>query len=362
MDILIITIAVSALMAYLNKRKGRATKDSTEERFIVRFPTFGNVIIGIGVLLFLSLLILCYIQDGYKIKFVLIYVIGGVPLLFFLAGLIEGGLRVYVNEDDVLQKVLFVIPRRKFKIQELEKVVMDKHGSLILYKDGKKLFKMDRYCDNLLRFKKTASDNGVPIFYIEKGKMMTEEEWICQDPHAYFQKYGKHLEDEIKKEKLVVEKEFIVKTTAIASILIISGIIGMCGLFLVCFVQDHYQIKDVKFYIMLTVAILFLFSMLAEEEVRLYVNGNDVRQKIFGIIPRRKFKIQELEKIIVDEKGTWIFYQDEMKIFKISPYFHNASSLWQLIKDKEIPVFYKKDGKLMTEEEYLKQNENNDMF
>ena len=201
MDILIIIIAVSALMAYLNKRKGRATKDSIEERFIVKFPTFGNVIIVVGFLFFLVLLIWSYADDGYQIKIemVFLYLITIGILLFALAGLIEGGLRVYVNGDDMLQKVLFVIPRRKFKIRELEKVVMDKHGSLILYKDGKKLFKMDRYCDNLLLFQQVASDNGVPLFYIEKGKMMTEEEWVRKDPIVYFLKYGKRLEDEERK-------------------------------------------------------------------------------------------------------------------------------------------------------------------
>lgn len=57
MDILIVIIAVSALIAYLNKRKGRATKDSTEKNFIVKIPVFVNIIIVIGFFVFLMLLI-----------------------------------------------------------------------------------------------------------------------------------------------------------------------------------------------------------------------------------------------------------------------------------------------------------------
>lgn len=120
-------------------------------------------------------------------------------MILGLIGLAGGSLRVYVDGDDVMQKILFVIPRREFKIKNLEKVVMDEKGNLKVYKEGKKLFKIYWYCDNTSLFLQLISDKEIPVFYKKEGKLITEEEYLRQDAYLYFMRYGKRLEDEERK-------------------------------------------------------------------------------------------------------------------------------------------------------------------
>lgn len=153
-----------------------------------------------------------------------------------------------------------------------------------------------------------------------------------------------------------IEEEFIVKSPAIQNLFKFLILIGVSGLTIALFVCGFYQGKDSWKYILFVIAIWILFWELVEGEVRLSVNGNHITQKIFHVIFRREFEIQELEEVVVDEKGSLTFYQDGKKLFKIYRYFYNAPLLMKVINKKGVPMFYMQDGNLMTEEEFFGQD------